>query len=294
MTNVNRETHVAVLGLGLIGQGMASSLLNAGFSVTVYNRSREKCEPFAGRGARIAATPRDAASEADVLICIVADDNASRHVWTGDEGALLGAKPGSILIDAGTLSVAWILELAAAADEQDCALLDAPVTGSREQAAAGELTFLVGGAGDILERARPVFEATGKRILHMGPQGSGAMMKIVNNFLCGVQAASLSEAIGLIERSGLDREKAREMLETGAPASPLVKILYERMTDRDYTPQFHLKLMAKDLSYAIGEGERLDLALRTAPAARSIFDDARDGARGDDDFSAIVEQFRAG
>jgi len=292
MTQSEKKPHIALFGLGMIGAGMAGTLLDAGYPLTIYNRTREKAEPYAARGARIASSPREAASEADVLVCIVADDDASRGIWTGVDGALAGVESGSLLIDAGTLSVGWITELAAAAKEAGCELLDTPVTGSRDQAAAGQLTFLVGGSAEALDRARPLLEVMGKRILHIGPQGSGALMKLVNNFLCGVHAASLAEAVAMIEKSGLDRKRARNMLETGAPASPLVKIVYERMTERDYTPNFHLELMAKDLAYACREADRLGLELKTGSGALARFVSARDNGHALEDFAAVVEPLR--
>jgi len=292
MTEQDAKPRIALFGLGLIGSGMAKMLLEAGYGLTIYNRTQSKIEPFVAMGAKSAATPLEAATGAGVLICIVAEDEASRGIWLGDDGALAGAAPGSVLIDASTLSVDWVRELGRLAREKGCSLLDTPVTGSRVQAASGQLTFIVGGDAETLERVRPLLEVMGKRILYLGPQGSGAMMKLINNFLCGVHAASLAEAIAMIENSGLDPEGARAMLESGAPASPLVKIVYDRMTKRDYTPNFHLRLMLKDLTYACREGEKLGLELETGKGALSRFVSARDGGHAYDDFASVVEQFR--
>jgi 3-hydroxyisobutyrate dehydrogenase len=275
-----------------MGAGMAKSVLKAGFPLTIYNRTRQKAEAFAADGADIAATPKEAAARADVLISMVADDTASRAVWLGDQGALAGVTSDKLLIEASTLSLAWVKELAEAAKKKGCELLDAPVTGSRLHAAAGDLTFLVGGSGEALERARPVMESMSKAIMHLGPQGSGCLMKIINNFVCGVQVASLAEAVALIERSGLDLAKAGEVLLNGAPGSPLVKAVFARMAERNYEPHFHLELMAKDLTYACKEGERVQLDLKTAAAALELFNRAKDGGGAGKDFSAVVEPFR--
>src|SRR5262249_61273521 len=134
--------------------------------------------------------------------------------------------------------------------------LDAPVTGSKSHAAAGELTFLVGGPETALERARPVLEAMSKKIVHVGPTGSGAILKLINNFMCGVQAASLAEALVWIERSGLNPETAVQVLASGAPGSPLVQTVSARMMAHDFTPNFHLSLMRKDLAYASEEASK--------------------------------------
>lgn len=292
MTLPTQKQRVALFGLGLMGGGMAKSLLKAGFPLTIYNRTREKVAPFVADGAHSASTPKDAASQADVLVSMVADDNASRSVWLGETGALAGVSAGKVLIEASTLSLAWVKELADAARQRGCELLDAPVTGSRTHAAAGELNFLVGGSAEVLERARPVLTAMSRSIVHLGPEGSGCLMKIINNFICGVQAAATAEALALIERSGLDLDKARAVLENGAPGSPLLKTVFARMTARNYEPHFHLGLMAKDLGYACQEGLQHQLSLKTGGAALELFNNAKAAGLANQDFSAIAEQFR--
>ncbi len=286
------ETRVALIGLGLMGSGMARRLLAAGFRLSVYNRGREKSAALAAEGAHAAATPGEAASRADVVVSMVADDKASRAVWLGDDGALAGANRGSVLVESSTLTVGWIEELAREAAARGLELLDAPVTGSKPQAAAGELTFLVGGSASALEIARPVLAAMSKAIVHVGPIGRGALLKLVNNFMCGVQAAALGEALALIEGSGLDRDKALQVLTTGAPGSPLVKTLAGRMTARDYTPNFVLRLMAKDLGYAFAEGRRHGVSLATVAAALQVLERALADGHGDEDSSALVEPLR--
>ncbi|HWY76582.1 MAG TPA: NAD(P)-dependent oxidoreductase, partial [Verrucomicrobiae bacterium] len=136
---------IAFFGLGLMGSGMARQLLKAGFPLAVFNRNQEKAASFADGGARVARTPREAAVGADVLISMVADDNASRAVWVGENGALAAAAPGVVCVESSTVTVGWVRELAAAASARGCEFLDAPVTGSKAQAASGELNFLVGG-----------------------------------------------------------------------------------------------------------------------------------------------------
>lgn len=283
---------VALLGLGLMGAGMARRLLAAGFPVAVYNRTAAKAAPLAAAGARAAATPRDAAAGAAVVVAMVADDAASRALWLGDDGALAGAAADAVLVESSTLTPEWIAELAAAASARGCALLDAPVTGSRAQAEAGELNFLVGGDAAALDRARPALAAMSRSVVHVGPTGSGALLKLVNNFLSGVQAASLAEAIAIVERAGLDRDTALAVLTNGAPGSPIVKTLAARMTARDYAPNFHLSLMAKDLAYAERAAARHGVTLASAAAARAAFARAETAGLGERDFSAVVEPLR--
>jgi len=286
------QPRVALIGLGLMGSGMARRLLGAGFPLTVFNRNPERAAPLAVEGAHSAASPREAASRADVVLSMVADDAASRAVWRGEHGALAGAARGAVLVECSTLTVGWIEELARDAASVGCELLDAPVTGSKTHAASGELSFLVGGSAAALETARPVLSAMSRAIVHVGATGRGALLKLVNNFLAGVQAASLAEALALIERSGLDRAKALEVLTNGAPGSPLVKTLSGRMTARDYTPNFLLKLMAKDMTYALGEGRRYGLSLSTVASALELYEQSIASGRGEEDFSVIVEALR--
>ena len=284
---------VALLGLGTMGSGMAANLLKAGFPLAVWNRSRAKAEALAAQGARVAETPADAAHGASVILSMLADDAASRAVWLGEDGALAAANKDAVLIDCSTVSPAWIAELANAAEARGLEFLDAPVTGSRMQAADGQLTFLVGGEADALERARPVLEAMSKEIAHLGPVGSGAKMKLLNNFLCGVQVASLAEGIAWMERSGLDTEKALDLLKRGAPGSPLLANLSARMMNRDYAVNFYLKLMAKDLTYAEKAAAESGVELTTAANARGLFERATVDGYGDKDMSSVVEVLRA-
>ncbi len=283
------KPRVAILGLGIMGSGMAGRVLSAEFSLTVYNRNREKAAPFEKNGAFVAASPREAAARAEIIISIVADDAASRGVWLGEDGALAGACRGSLLVESSTLTVAWIKELAAAAAQRGCELLDAPVTGTKPHAAAGELLFLVGGSASALATARPVLSVLSRDIVHLGPTGSGAYLKLINNYLCGVQAASMAEAIAFIRKSGLDRSKAVSVLTNGAPGSPLIKIISARAAAADFTPNFELRWMAKDLGYAVEEAARSGLTLRTAAAAQEIFEHAVEAGHGEKDFSAVLE-----
>lgn len=284
---------IAFLGLGIMGGGMARRLLGAGFPLAVYNRNREKAAPLGAAGARIADTPGEAAAGADIVISMVADDVASRSLWLGEHGALAGAAPDATFVECSTLTVAWVNELAQAVARRGGEFVDAPVTGSKAAAAAGELNFLVGGSAAALEKIRPALAAMGRSTTHLGPAGSGALVKLVNNFVCGVQLAALAEALAWIERSGLDRAKALAVLTDGAPGSPLVKVLSARMTAPDYTPNFLLRLMAKDLGYAIGEAAAQGQTLATASAALGQFQAAIAAGHGDQDMAAVVEPLRA-
>jgi 3-hydroxyisobutyrate dehydrogenase len=275
-----------------MGSGMAANLLKAGFSLTVYNRTAAKAQPLVDAGARLASTPADAVQGASVVLSMLADDAASRNVWLGTGGALAAADTRAILIESSTVSPVWIAELADEASRRGLQFLDAPVTGSRMQAEAGQLSFLVGGSDATLAAVTPVLQAMSKEILHLGPVGSGAKLKLINNFLCGVQIASLAQGLTWIERSGLDREKSLTFLKTGAPGSPVLGALSARMAAHNYEVNFVLKLMAKDLLYAQNEAARCDIDLTTAQVARSLFEDAVAKGFGEVDMSAVIEPLR--
>ena len=287
MSETMAQPRVAILGLGIMGTGMANRLLSANFPLTVYNRSREKSVPFAHAGAFVAESPREAASRSEIILSMVGDDAASRGVWLGENGALAGARPNAVLIESSTLSGDWIQELAAKAAEWGCRFLDAPVTGTKPHAASGELVFLVGGSAEALDAARPVFSVLGRDAVHLGPVGSGSLMKLINNFVCGVQAASFAEAVAMIDAGGLDRAKAVAILTGGAPGSGIVKRMADRIAARDFTPNFALRWMAKDIGYAIDDASKNGISLQTAAAALSVFKQAIAEGHGDEDFSAV-------
>jgi len=284
--------HIAFLGLGIMGGGMARRLAGAGYSLAVYNRNPARAEPLAQEGVRVAQTARDTATGADIIVSMVADDAASRSVWTGDAGALAGASSGSLLVECSTLTVAWVRTLAGLAAERGCELVDAPVTGSKQAAAAGQLNFLVGASADAFARVRPVLEPMSRSVNHLGPVGSGASVKLVNNFLCGVQVAAFAEALAWLERDGIDPVKALALLTDGAAGSPIVKLMATRMTTPDYSPNFFLHLMAKDLGYAIETAASHGVPLETGSAALELFQRAISVGYGDHDMAAVVEPLR--
>ena len=283
---------IAFLGLGLMGGGMARRLLGAGFAVTVFNRTPARAEPLAAAGARVAGSPREAAAGAEVVFSMVADDAASRAMWLGPDGAIAGAARGAVLVECSTLTVAWVQELAQAAAAAGAECIDAPVTGSKNQAAAGELNFLTGGNAAALETIRPALNAMGRSVTHLGPTGSGALLKLINNFLAGVHVAATAEAVAWIERTELDRAQAIAFLSDSAVGSPVTKTVAARMCAPDFTPNFFLRLMAKDLGYASGEAAKVGQQLTSAAMARDVFQRAIAAGHGDKDMSAVVEPLR--
>ena len=275
-----------------MGTAMARRLLDRGFELTVWNRKAARADELVRAGARLAATPAEAAHGADAVIAMLADDVASRAVWLGAAGALAALDRGALAIDSGTLTVGWMRELGTQAAARGVRFLDAPVTGSKPQAEQGLLNFLVGGDAADAERAGPLFQAMGRGHVHVGPTGSGALLKLINNFMCGVQLASLGEAIAMAQRSGLDIRRTADVLAAGSPGSPIVKMVVERMVARDYTPNFLVPLMVKDLTYAIETFAAAGIELADARAARERFIEAAAAGFQDQDIAAVVEPLR--
>jgi 3-hydroxyisobutyrate dehydrogenase len=275
-----------------MGSGMAQNLLKADFPLTVYNRTRAKAEALEAAGAVVAQSPAAAAHGATVVLAMLADDNASRVAWLGADGALAAMQPGSIAVECSTLSPDWVAELNGAAGDRGLHMVEAPVTGSRMQAEGGQLNFLVGADEEALALVEPVLRSMSKEILHLGPVGSGAQLKLINNFLCAVQVTSFAEALAWIERTGLKRDTALEFLKKGAPGSGILSAMSDRMTRRTYEVNFLLRLMAKDLRYAQAAAAQRAVELSMAEPAEAMFGKAQEQGLGERDMSAVVEVLR--
>jgi len=283
---------VALLGLGTMGHGMAINVLKAGFPLVVWNRTRAKAETVAQMGATVAENPAGAARNAAVVIAMLADDAASRAAWLGEGGALAAMAPESIAVECSTLSPEWIAELHSAVKGRGLRMVEAPVTGSRPQAEAGQLNFLAGADDDTLAVVTTVLRCMSKQILHLGPVGSGAQLKLINNFLCAVQVASFAEALAWMERTGLRLDTALDFLKRGAPGSGILSVMSERMTNRTYDVNFLLRLMAKDLRYAHAAAAQLGIDISTSSPAEELFRKAQEQGLGEKDMSAVAEVVR--
>ncbi|MBS1803235.1 MAG: NAD(P)-dependent oxidoreductase [Acidobacteria bacterium] len=283
---------VALLGLGTMGRGMAANLLKAGLPLTVWNRTAAKSKHLADSGAAVAETPAQAVSTAEIVLAMLSDDAASRAAWLEQDGALTAMKTGAIAVECSTLSPEWIHELYGAVDERGLRMAESPVTGSRIQAEAGQLKFLVGADEDTFTTISPILRCMGNEILHLGPVGSGGQLKLINNFLCAVQVASFAEALAWIERTGLNLHTALDFLKRGAPGSGIVSAMSERMTNRNYDVNFLLRLMAKDQRYAKAAAAQLGVDLTMASASEKLFRQAEQQGLGEKDMSAVVEAIR--
>ncbi|HEX9168348.1 MAG TPA: NAD(P)-dependent oxidoreductase [Roseiarcus sp.] len=280
---------VALLGLGVMGGGMAANWLAKGFPLSVWNRTLAKMQALAAKGAKAAATPREAAEGADCIFAMVADDTASRSVWLGADGALAGAKAGAIVVESSTLTPDWVRELAGHARAKGCGFLDAPVGGSRQAAASGELRLFVGGDAATLDKARPALAAIGSKIDLLGPAGAGATWKLINNQLAAAQIAALAEALEVAKKAGFKNEQISDLILGGAPASPIVRLKLPHMLGQDFEPaDFALSLMLKDARYAAALAQSLGAPADMILGAAKAFARAEAKGLGAKDIAAVA------
>jgi 3-hydroxyisobutyrate dehydrogenase-like beta-hydroxyacid dehydrogenase len=279
---------VGIIGLGLMGRPMALNLLKAGFSLVVWNRTRARAEEAARAGARVAASPRDAAAQADVLITIVSDPPALEAVLWGSEGALEGLRRGAVLVDSSTVSPELARRAAAACAERGAEFLDAPVTGGTWGAEKGELVFMVGGAAETLARVEPVLGAMGKRWFHLGPHGSGQTIKLAMNLILALQVQALAEALSLVVAAGIPAERLVEVLQSSMARAAVLDVKAPMILKGDYAPSFPLRLMHKDLKLALELASHLGVPLPAGMAAFETYDTVKAAARDDVDYAAVA------
>jgi len=282
--------HVAFIGLGRMGHGMAGRYLDAGFRLAVWNRSKEKAEDLIARGAQWATSPEDAAIDADAVVTMVADDEASRSVWLGKNGAAATMKAGTLAIECSTISYAHALDLSRELDNRGLVYIDSPVTGLPDAAASGKLTLLVGAHPADLEKARPFLEPLSSTIRHFGAVGTGTVYKLINNLMGAIQIAGIAEGLAIAEQAGLDMKLVLEAIESGVAASPQVIRHSRRMAARNFAvATFTAALRHKDAAYAVALAESL---LSSEPligrAAVEAYARAK-AAAPDDDEAKMIE-----
>src|SRR5437899_7751745 len=282
-------TKVAFIGLGRMGHGMAGRYLDSGFSVAVWNRSKAKAEDLIARGARWASSPADAVDDADAVVTMVADDEASHAVWLAADGAASRMKAGALAIECSTVSYRHALDLARELRGRGYVYIDCPVTGLPEAAAAGKLTLLVGAEPADLDRAKPYLAPISTVIRHFGAVGTGTVYKLINNLMGAVQIAGIAEGLAIAEQAGLDMKLVLEAVETGVAASPQVIRHSKRMAARNFSgATFTAALRYKDAAYAVALAESLLSAVPVmGRAAVEAYDRAKAHAPNDDEGKMI-------
>lgn len=255
------QPRIGFIGLGIMGRPMCANLIKAGYSLTVWNRSRPSIDTVVGFGAEAGTSPADVAERSDVIITMVTDSPDVQQVVLGPQGVIEGVRAGSVVVDMTTMSPKVTREIAGAIAEKGVEMLDAPVSGGDTGARAGTLSIMVGGKEDVFERCLPVFQAMGKNILHLGPHGAGQICKLCNQIAVAVNMLAGCEAIMLASKNGIDPKKMLDAISAGAAGSWMISNLAPRIVQRDFAPGFMIRLAQKDLRLVLESANDVQLPL---------------------------------
>lgn len=280
---------VAFIGLGVMGRPMAMNIVGAAHGLTVFNRSADRYAGFAEAGAHIARSPRDAATDADVIAVCVSNPQALREVLTGDQGAIVGAKDGAIVVDFSTVDPATSVEMRDFAAAHGLGYLEAPVSGGSAGAHGGTLTIIAGGERQHFEGAKPVLDAVGKQVTLVGGVGAGSQVKLINQMLVGINLAGVVQAFVLGKAAGLDPALLYELIaKSSGASSSLNRVVPNNLLPRKYDPGFRVDLLLKDLGLGIDFANNIGVDFTLASAARDLFADAASAGFGAFDTSAAI------
>jgi 3-hydroxyisobutyrate dehydrogenase-like beta-hydroxyacid dehydrogenase len=286
---MEKPERVAFFGLGIMGWPMAANLARAGFELSVWTRSEGKAERFAAEhGGSAAVTPAGAAEGADAVITMVPDAPEVEAVLFGDDGAAGALGRGSLAIDMSTVAPSASRAIGERLAEAGIDFLEAPVSGSRPKAEDGTLTIMAGGEPAAFERARPLFEAMGERIVLVGPAGHAQLAKLLTNTMGAVHAVALAESVVAVRRAGLDPDAFLEVASGSAGNSTVLALKGRPMFDESFEPLFKLEHMLKDVRHCLAEAEALGVELRLGTLAEGLYARAAEQGRGEDDFAAVV------
>lgn len=280
---------IGFIGLGTMGTPMAANLLKRGYSVTVYNRTAGKADELFAHGADLAPTPAHAARAADVVFTMLSNDAALLEVFHGEHGIMSGIAPGQTVIDCSTVSPATSRRLYDELAAHYVDFLDAPVTGSKPAAEAAALVFMVGGNEDVFKEQYDLFMDLGTKALYMGPSGSGSYTKLAHNTMVGINALSLMEGLSIATRAGISPEQFLDIVKSGGANSRQVELKGSKILERDFSNQFSLKLMLKDLLLAADLTSQFQLPAPLLHGAATVFQMGLAKGYGDDDLSAVVQ-----
>jgi 3-hydroxyisobutyrate dehydrogenase-like beta-hydroxyacid dehydrogenase len=281
------------VGLGVMGGGIARRLLDAGHSVTGWNRTQEKAQPLLDAGMGWADTPREVAERSDIVFTMVTNTAAVQAVTEGPDGILAGLSPGKVYVDMSTASPDNSRAIAARVDELGAHMLDAPVSGSVITLEQGKLAVMVGGDEAVFARVLPVLEAIGPKVFHVGPNGAAVTIKIASNLQLAVQMLAFSEAVLIAEKSGIDRAKAVEVLLGTVIASPMVTYRGPFVLEQPEEAWFDVNMMQKDMNLALELGRQLDVPLPTTAITNEFLTAARGMGLADKDFAILFDVLAA-
>jgi 3-hydroxyisobutyrate dehydrogenase-like beta-hydroxyacid dehydrogenase len=280
---------VAFCGLGIMGGPMAANLAKAGYELSVYTRTSEKADRFAAEyGAQAAGTPREAAEGADVVITMVPDSPEVEEVLLGEQGAVHGLGEGGLAIDMSTIAPTAARAVGERLNDDGEHFLEAPVSGSRPKAEDGTLTIMVGGETADFERARPLFDVMGERIVYVGPRGHAQLAKLLTNTMGAVHAVALAESVLAVEKAGINPDAFLEVAAGSAGNSTVLGLKGRPMFERDFTPLFKLEHMLKDVRHCLDEARALGVELRLGAMVEPFYARAAASGHAEEDFAAVI------
>ena len=294
------QPRIGILGLGTMGGPMARRLAQSGFAVTGYDPNAKSAERAKAAGVSLGASPLKVAEQSDFVLSSLPDPATVRRAYLGndgdDDGALAGSRPGMVFIDLSTTDPDTWREVAKAAKARGIDCLDAPVSGGPDEAGNGKLLFLIGGDAEVLERCRPLLNVLGGEIHHIGPLGSGQVIKIINNIMSVGNVAIAAEAMVLGVRAGLDPQRLFDILSTSGGRSHHFLKRFPKVLAGDFTPYFGIALSRKDVGLGLGLAASLGLPLPVTAAVRDAYEAAHAEGFGDFDMAGVIALYekRAG
>ncbi len=277
---------VGFIGLGIMGKPMAENLIEAGYDLVAHNRTREKAEEL--DGAKVAETPKEVAEQSDIIITMLPDSPQVEEVLAGEDGVLEGIKEGALVVDMSTISPVVTEELADKASERGASMLDAPVSGGDVGAINGTLSIMVGGGEEDFERALPLFEVMGETVTHVGPVGTGQVVKAANQIVVALTIEAVSEALVLGSKGGVPPEKILDVLGGGLAGNKVMEAKREKMLEHSFDPGFRVELHHKDLGIALAAGREYGVTLPVTAIVDQMLETLKMLGRGDQDHSALL------
>ncbi len=287
----NMKRKLGFIGLGIMGRPMAKNLLKAGFSLTVFNRSKGPVEELVKEGAFSAGSPKDVAMNSEVVITMLPDSPEVEEVILGKNGVILGARPGSVVIDMSSINPLVTKKVAGELKKNGVAMLDAPVSGGETGAIQGSLAIMTGGDERVFRDCLPIFEALGGNIIRVGEIGAGGFAKLVNQIIVALNIAAVGEAFSLGVKAGLEPQTLYQAIRGGLAGSSVLDAKSPMMMRRNFKPGFKIKLHLKDLNNALSTAKELDLPLPLTSIVQQILISLIAEGRGDQDHSAIATFF---
>ncbi|MBU2055624.1 MAG: NAD(P)-dependent oxidoreductase [Proteobacteria bacterium] len=284
---------VGFIGLGVMGRPMALNLIKGGYSLLVYGRRKETMAPLIEAGAVACGSPEEVARGCDVVFTMVTTTRDVLEVVLGERGIIAGARPGSILVDMGTISPAATRTMAQRLSAAGIECLDAPVSGGGIGAINGTLSIMVGGKPEIFERIKPLFSCMGKNIVHIGPNSAGQVAKACNQIVMLMTLQGLAEAFTFARNNGLDLERVYESLSGGSSQCRILEVLGKRMVERNYDPGIEARLHYKDIQIVLDEAHTLGMALPGTALITQMFNALIGRGGGNEDSSQLVEVIEA-